>query len=169
MMPKAEEVKKEIERRFLERKGQKEEIDVIENGEMSELESEMVEEMEDGFEDEFEGEDLMSFEEALEEAASEGYEAYFMGAESDQNPYEALAEDEDIDVDVSSLYAASWSEGWVAAHKECCTTDVVLAARKFVNAINEQEANEMFAKIQESVRALEEVADLDGWEAVLDE
>jgi hypothetical protein len=159
MARKADDIKKELARRSLERKESASKPDVVENGEVEELETEMLTDMEEVLEEgEEDYEDIGDFDALIDLAHEEGYGAYYEGQEVTSNPYTMF---EDEDADAHNLYVAAWEEGWVDAHREGCLTDVVVAAYKLVKAGTEEEATKMFSHLEESLTALGEVSNLD--------
>lgn len=162
---KADEIKEELARRSLERKEnhpEVAEVEDVETGEVQELETEMLTDLDGDLSEEAgEYEIVEDFEHLIAEAHEEGFASYFDGDAMAENPY-LLYEVEDEDV--KNLYVEAWTEGWVSAHTEGCIADVILSARKLVKATNEEEGTAMFARLEESLDALNEVSNLDEME-----
>lgn len=154
---KADDIKKVLEQRSLERK--LDSLDDVENGEVEELEQEMLGEMDEEIAESDEDYEIIEdFDLLLERTVNEGYEAYFADQEADANPYILYESD---DEDIKNLYVEAWNQGWHSAHVETCMAGVVVAAHRFVNASSPEEADAKFAQLQESLGILGEVSDLD--------
>lgn len=159
MAREADDIKKELARRSLERRESISVPDVIENGEVEELETEMLTDIDEMLEEgEEDYEDIGDFDTLIDLSHGEGYDAYYAGKEVIANPYAVF---EDDNADARNLYTAAWEEGWVDAHRESCFTDAIVAAYKLVKAESEEEASKMFVHLEESLTALGEVTDLE--------
>ncbi len=88
MTKKADDIKKELARRAVERKEAKDELDVVENGEIEELEIEILTDIDKNLaEGEEDYEDIGGFDILIELAHDEGYSAYYAGKEVTANSY----------------------------------------------------------------------------------
>lgn len=110
-----------------------------------------------------EEEDLGGLEEInalLFEVEEEGFNGYVAGQQSEENPYgdnEPLAE--------------AWHEGWFGAHVQTCTTNILLTAKRLVEAKSPEEAEAEMKNLEEAINIAKEVLDFDEattfWEAVM--
>jgi len=96
---------------------------------------------------------------AIEE---EGFASYVTGKQSEENPY--MAENE--------ILAEAWNEGWISAHVQTCTTNILLTAKRLVEAETPEVAEQEMANLEEAVNLAKEALDFEEaemfWKAVLE-
>jgi len=90
----------------------------------------------------------------------EGYDAFLQGVDSANNPVleaeEVIADDPATEISVQA-----WDEGWVSGLRDKSIADILLAARGLVTAVTEEDAEEMFTLLAESVEKAAIIIDFD--------
>ncbi|MCG8431653.1 MAG: hypothetical protein MJA29_10825, partial [Candidatus Omnitrophica bacterium] len=96
----------------------------------------------------------------FQDVRDEAYQGYLTGVAFDENPYfkEGMTEDQD---DPEFVLSEIWSEGWVSAHTDACTANLLLVARDMVATDDEEVLIGLYDDLTEAVEVLGEVLDFD--------
>lgn len=149
-MKSPEDLKELLMKRAEERLRQEEDLEFTQEEELPE--EELPEEA--PLEEEMGG--LFEIKTLLQEVEEQGFEAYVSGAQQEENPYTEAEE-----------LAEMWEGGWYGAHVQTCTTNILVSAKKLVDAASAEEAEEAMKNLEEAITFAKDVIDFEDAEAFL--